>query len=115
MAKYECTLTGDFGALLGLVENGILRGSLSASLEEGSDYRFGDVSCAIRVFERYSMVGSNRVSLSVTLVSHDRELFLSAITSGGSQAVFFKMNTLGEAAFLDRLVEIVEKYKASQP
>ena len=35
----------------------------------------------------------------------------SAITSGGSQAVFFKLNTLGEESFLEKLVPIVENYK----
>nr|WP_302663601.1 DUF6054 family protein [uncultured Agathobaculum sp.] len=30
------------------------------------------------------------------------------MTSGGSTAVFFKLNTLGEESFLEKLVEIVE-------
>lgn len=34
--------------------------------------------------------------------------FFPAHTSGGSQAVFFKLNTLGEESFLEKLVEIVE-------
>lgn len=55
--------------------------------------------CAVRVFERYSYMGGNRVSMNVTLVGNDRDLFFSAITSGGSSAVFFKLNTLGERAF----------------
>ena len=37
--------------------------------------------------------------------------FFSAITSGGSSAVFFKLNTLGEESFLEKLVPIVENYK----
>ena len=45
--------------------------------------------------------GNNRVSLSVTLFQNgDEGIHLSAITSGGSQAVFFKINTWGEEAFL---------------
>ena len=55
-------------------------------------------------------MGSNRVSLSVTLAGRGDELFLSAITSGGSQAVFFKINTWGEEAFLNALRDIVEEY-----
>jgi hypothetical protein len=56
------------------------------------------------VFERYSWSGGNRVSLSVTLFKGDEDkIYLSAITSGGSQAVFFKLNTLGEEAFLEKL------------
>ena len=53
-------------------------------------------------------MGGNRVSLNVTLVGAGEELFLSAITSGGSQAVFVKINTWGEEAFLDKLVELAQ-------
>ena len=110
MAKYETTLTGNFDEVLGSIETGIVRGSVSASFEDGSDYTRNGVRLAVRVFERYSMIGSNRVSLSVTLAGDGDSLFLSAITSGGSQAVFFKINTFGEQAFLDRVIAIVQKY-----
>ena len=46
----------------------------------------------------------------MTLVGDGEELFLSAITSGGSQAMFFKINTWGEEAFLDTLRELAERY-----
>ena len=111
MAKYEKHLTGNFDELLELVTDGVLSGSMSASYENGSDWTNGTVRCAVRVFERYSYMGGNRVSMNVTLVGNDRDLFLSAITSGGSQAVFFKLNTLGEESFLEKLVPIVENYK----
>ena len=110
MAKYEKHLTGTFDELLELVTDGVLNGSMSASYENGSDWTNGTVRCAVRVFERYSYMGGNRVSMNVTLVGNDRDLFLSAITSGGSQAVFFKLNTLGEESFLEKLVPIVENY-----
>ena len=62
----------------------------------------------VRIFERYSALGSNRVSMSVTLFQGgDGEVHLSAITSGGSQAMFFKINTFGEQAFLDKLAAIL--------
>ncbi len=110
MAKYETTLTADFSALLVAIEQGIMQGSVSASLEDRSDYQADSLRVAVRVFERYSWLGSNRVSLSVTLVGKQNQIFLSAITSGGSQAVFFKINTLGESAFLDKLREVVEQF-----
>ena len=110
MAKYEKHLTGNFDELLELVTDGVLNGSMSASYENGSDWTDGTDRCAVRVFERYSYMGGNRVSMNVTLVGNDRDLFLSAITSGGSQAVFFKLNTLGEESFLEKLVPIVENY-----
>ena len=111
MAKYEKHLTGNFDELLELVTDGVLNGSMSASYEDGSDWTNGTVRCAVRVFERYSYMGGNRVSMNVTLVGNDRDLFFSAITSGGSSAVFFKLNTLGEESFLEKLVPIVENYK----
>ena len=64
------------------------------------------VRCAVRVYERYSAIGGNRVSMNVTLVGEGDHLFLSAITSGGSQAMFFKINTWGEDAFLDCLRDL---------
>ena len=108
MARYERCLRADFDSLLEQLHNGILDGSVSASYEDGSDYVNGDVRCAVRVYERFSYVGNNRVSLNLTLLGKGEEIFLSAITAGGSQAVFFKLNTFGEEAFLDKLVELVE-------
>ncbi len=108
MAKLETTLNGDFGQILAKIERGIVDGSISASLEESSDFRSGDARCSVRVFERYSYAGGNRVSLSVTLFQNGNDaIHLSAVTSGGSQAIFFKVNTWGEEAFLDKLRELL--------
>jgi hypothetical protein len=110
LAKYERSLCGDFYAFLKSVENGILRGSLSASFEDGSDFQIGSVRSAVRVYERYSMIGQNRVSLNVTVVANGDDISVSAITSGGSQAMFFKINTWGEESFLSCLANVVEDY-----
>lgn len=57
MAKLEKTLTGDFEC-------------------DGA-------RCSVRVFERYSYMGGNRVSLNVTLFQNGNSpIQLSAITSG---------------------------------
>ena len=111
MAKYEKRLTGDFDRFLDYLHDGIMSGSASASYEDGSNWQMGDLRCAVRVFERYSFVGSNRVSLNLTLVGQGDALFLSAITSGGSQAVFWKINTLGEESFLEKVEKLVENYR----
>src|SRR6185369_8175788 len=91
VAKYEAKLSGDFDVILQVIDNEVLNG-ISATYEAGSDIHIGDTRCAVRVYERYSMTGSNRVSLNVTLVGRADELFLSAIASGGSQAMFLKLN-----------------------
>ena len=108
MAKLERTLSGDFNQLIKKIETGILNGSMSATLEDSSDFYSGDARCSVRVFERYSYAGGNRVSMNVTLFQNGNdEIRLSAITSGESQAVLLKINTWGEEAFLDKLKEIL--------
>lgn len=107
MAKIEQTLAGDFDEILARIENGILKGSISASLEDASDFRCDSSRCSVRVFERYSYLGKNRVSMNLTLFQCNEMIKLSAITSGGSQAVFWKINTIGESAFLDKLRELL--------
>lgn len=108
MAKLEKKLTGNFDDILKKIENGILNGSVSATLEDKSDFIDGNNKCSVRVFERYSYTGGNRLSLSVTLFQSDnKDIYISAITSGGSNAVFFKVNKFGEEAFLDKLKEIL--------
>ena len=109
MAKFTRTVTGNFDRILKAIEDGVLEASASATLEDVWDTREGDARCAVRVFERYSYAGGNRVSLSVTLFQNgDGPVLLSAITTGGSQAVFFKFNTWGEETFLEKLRELVE-------
>ena len=108
MAKLEQIIHGDFDQMLQRIETGIMGGSISASLEDASDFCDRGARCSIRVFERYSWSGSNRVSLNLTLFQNgDSDIYLSAITSGGSQALFFKLNTFGEEAFLDKLRELL--------
>lgn len=108
MASLNLTLSNqDFDEVLHRIEMGILNGSVSASLEESCDYNTPAARCAVRVFERYSYAGGNRVSLSVTLFESDGELRLFAAATGGSQAMFWKINTFGEEAFLEKLKELL--------
>ena len=111
MAKYEKQFRGDFDKTLRYLHDGILSASSSASFEDESYIMFSGVRCCVRVYERYSWSGGNRVSMNLTLVGRGRELFLSAITSGGSQAMFLKLNTFGEEAFLESISEAVARYQ----
>ena len=106
MAKLEQHVRGNFDSVLDRVHRAVMDSGVSADFEDGSDWSSGGVRCAVRVYERYSALGGNRVSMNVTLVGEGDRLFLSAITSGGSQAMFFKINTWGEDAFLDCLRDL---------
>lgn len=110
MAKYERRLTGDFDEFLNWIHRDITHGSSSVTYEDGSDINLGDSRVAVRVYERYSMAGGNRVSMNVTVTGSGDDLFISAITSGGSQALFFKINTIGESTFLELCTNSVENF-----
>ena len=108
MAKFEKTVNLPLFQTVSKVENAVLNGSMTASLEESSDFATGTARVAVRVFERYSFLGSNRVSMSVTMVSAGTGTHICAVTAGGSQAMFWKINTVGEESFLDTLREAFE-------
>ena len=108
MAKYEKIVYGDFDRILENLNDAVMSGSTSASYEDGSDFCQGDFRCAVRIYERYSWTGGNRVSMSLTLAGSGGEYFLSEITSGGSQGMFFKLNTMGEEAFLETIAGVVD-------
>lgn len=81
-------------------------------MEDKSDFKDKEIRCSVRVFERYSYMGGNRLSLSVTLFQDSKgAIRMSAITAGGSKAMFFKVNTFGEESFLDVLSEVLEEIK----
>ena len=111
MAKYETELRGDFNEILYSINEAIMSHSSSATLEDKSDFSTENSICAVRVYERYSYSGGNRVSMNITLLKSDGRIFVTVITSGGSQAMFFKINTLGESSFLDLVTSALNKYK----
>ena len=83
MAMLERTLTGNFDQVLRTLDQAILNGSMSASYEDGTVYTMGDVRCAVRMYERYSYTGGNRVALCLMLTGQGDQLRLTAITAGG--------------------------------
>ena len=111
MAKYEAELRGDFYEILENISDAVMSNSVSASLEAKSDFSTANSVCAVRVYERYSYSGQNRVSMNITLIKSDGRIFVSVITSGGSQGIIFKINTLGESSFLDTVTSVLDKYK----
>ena len=110
MAKLEEKLVGNFDELLQRIDDGVKK-SLTATLEDASNLSVGDFRCAVRVYERYSIIGKNRVSLNITLIGNRDDLYLSAIASGGSQAVLFKINTFGEENFLSCVRDVVTAFR----
>lgn len=114
MAKYKNTLTGNFDDFVRYMDNAITSGSMTATFEDGSDFTVSNARVSVRVYERYSMIGGNRVSLNLTILGIKDQIAVSAITSGGSQAMFFKINTFGEEAFLDECASAIDHYSSAK-
>ncbi len=110
MAKFECTLQGDYDQALRYFHDGILDGSATASFEDESYFQSAGVQVTVRVYERYSMTGGNRLSMTLTLMGDGDKIYLSGITAGGSQGMLFKFNTFGEEAFLDTLRDLAQRW-----
>lgn len=109
MAKIESRLYGDFDQILADLHDAV-HTSISASLEGRSDLTVEDCRCAVRIYERYSALGGNRLTLSITLLQKKNQIYLIAVTAGGSSAMFFKVNTFGEESFLKTIQDVVQKY-----
>ena len=109
MAKYERTVSGNFSAIVNTLHNAVLNGSVSASLEDESDLSNGPFRCLVRGSERYSWFGDNRVSMTLAVAGTERKYKVTVITAGGSQAVFFKLNRVGEKSFLNTIVDAIEQ------
>jgi len=104
------SLVGSADALAAHLDSAIASGSVSASLENSDALSIGDARLVVRTYERFSMAGSNRVSLSVSILEVGDQLKVALSTAGGSQAVFFKINTFGEEAFMQKGLEALDAF-----
>lgn len=111
MAKHEQRLIGDIDLFVKHLDSIVIGSGVTAKSEAATDQRVDTARMVVRVYERYSAVGASRVSLCVAVLASGTELAVSAITAGGSRAVFWKVNTWGEEAFLKVAVRAIESFR----
>lgn len=99
MARAERTVKGDFQTIVKTLHDAVMNGSMSASFEEESVLSGEGYECVVRVYERYSWFGSNRVSMAVTVAGSNGIYKISAITAGGSQATFSRSTPSAKRTF----------------
>jgi len=110
MAQFERELTGDVDRFVAHLDRAVPQGSITTKYEDGSDSTIGPARMVVRAYERFSAVGGNRVSLCISILSVGDRMALTAVTAGGSQAKFFKLNRFGEDAFLQQAVRAIEAF-----
>ncbi|CAI9418806.1 DUF6054 family protein [Nocardioides sp. T2.26MG-1] len=74
MAHHDQRLTGDADALVAHLDETIVSGSMTATLEHAVDHTIGDARMLVRVYERYSAAGGNRLSLSISVLAVGTDL-----------------------------------------
>ena len=97
MARAERTVKGDFQTIVKTLHDAVMNGSMSASFEEESVLSGEGYECVVRVYERYSWFGSNRVSMAVPAagsVCGDR---VCALPAGASPATAPHLTTSDSA------------------
>ena len=104
------SLTGSADALADHLDSAITGGSVSASIENRDELAIGDARMLVRTYERYSMTGGNRVTLTASILAVGDTLEVALTTSGGSQAVFFKINIFGEEAFMQQGIQAIDSF-----
>lgn len=114
MAELMRTVTGKMDTFVAFLTDHILAKSSSAHVETASSFHSGPTKVAVLAFERYSWTGGNRVGMVVTIAGTDSELQVHGVTLGGSQALFFKINTFGEEGFLATLEETLNEWDQQQ-
>lgn len=111
MAELKQKVSGDFDELLKYLEAELNMASLEAS---GEGFAEGGARLAVRVFEQYSWLGGNRMSLTVTLFQNGGDIQVYAVGAGASQAMFFKVNTWSEQGMIDKLAALLYEFAERQ-
>lgn len=101
MAKFECTLQGDYDEALSFFHNGILNGSTPARYDAESYFQSAGVRCTVRVYEWYSLA-QGWLTMTLTLMGDGEKLYLSGITTTGG-----RFANRSEERFLDTLRKLV--------
>ena len=112
MAVYTTELSGDFLKIAYHIDQMIQQQSMSISVENQYRDSVAGKRIIFTVYERYSWTGQNRASLSVLITETDTGAKIVGVGSGGSSALSFKINTIGEEAFLDTLRAAAESWQA---
>ena len=112
MAKYTTNVGGSLSDLVTYLKHNESRLGSTITLEEEIAGTADSVNYWVGTYERYAVLGENRVSLNVMLIEYSEGVKVIATASGGSQAAFLKINTWSEGNFLDAFVAVIQAYCA---
>jgi hypothetical protein len=109
MAKFEKSITGQFDSVVNRLNEDIMNSGMTMNLVDESNYAIGDANVAVRVYDKYFMRNGNRASLSLTVVGHGNDIFISAIGAGGGQGIIFNFSLGAESEMVSVVEASVER------
>jgi hypothetical protein len=107
MAKFTTNVSGTCDKLAAYIKHNEPRLGSTITLEEEISGTADGVKYWVGTFERYAVLGENRVSLNVMLIEYSGGVKVIATASGGSQGAFVKINTWSEGNFLNAFIEVI--------
>lgn len=111
MAKYERTIIGEFEKVVNCLESDIGNSGISMNLVDKSNYNNGNTKVAVRVYDKYFARNGNRASLSLTIIGHEDNIFISAIGAGGGSGVIFNFSLGAEDDMVAIVQDSIERMK----
>lgn len=111
MAKYTATVKGSLEDVRKYISHNGPKLGMTLTLEEQELGTLDDRKYWVGTYERYAVLGENRVSLNVVLLEFSAGVRVIATASGGSQAAFLKINHWSEDNFLNDFTAVIEAYK----
>lgn len=114
MAKYTATVPGNIDKLKKYISHNGPNLGATITLEDEISGAADGVKYWVGTYERYAVLGENRVSLNIVLLEISEGVRVIATASGGSQAVFMKINHWSEDNFLNDFIKVIEAYEKKQ-
>lgn len=108
MAQLKREISGDFDGLKKQIDDGLRAASMTLSIEEEFCGELGGRKYWVVSYERYAASSKSRVSMNITMLEGDDTNLIMGTSTGGSQAVLFKMNKFPEVLFLQTLERVLE-------
>lgn len=113
MSRYEKTFTGQFEAVVNYLQDDIDRSGITLNVVEEINYTLGDTNIAVRVYDKYFVKNGNRASLSLTVVGHGNDIFVSAVGAGGGQGAYLNFSLSGEDDMVSVVRESIRKFNGA--
>lgn len=115
MSKYSGYVKLSVDEIVVVVRNAILNETITGSLEDEHITWVGGKKVYTQVFEKYSMAGGNRMSLTINYYEQDGCTEVMAIATGASQGAFLKLNFFSENWLISDFINIIEPYIINKP